>query len=40
MSDRGVTFGDLSDIASERFGNDAKVALDLFHLFGIHGPLV
>lgn len=37
MPNRGMPLGNLSDIAPERFGDDAKVAFDLFHLLGIHG---
>ncbi|HLZ35678.1 MAG TPA: hypothetical protein VKP13_16855 [Nitrospira sp.] len=37
IPNRGMPLGDLSDIASESFGDGAKVAFDLFHLLGVHG---
>ena len=40
MRDRTVPFGELSDVAPEGLSNDAKMALDLFHLFSIHGAFV
>ena len=40
MPNNGMTFRDLADVASERFGNHAKMTFDLFHLLGIHELLV
>jgi hypothetical protein len=40
MPNSGVTFRDLANVASERFGDHAKMTLDLFHLLGVHGALV
>lgn len=40
MSNGGVAFCDLPDIAPERFSHDAKMALDLFRLLGIHGACI
>lgn len=36
----GVAFGNLADIAPERFGDNAKVAFEFFHLLGVHGSSV
>ena len=40
MSNSGVTFRDLANVASEPFGHYAKMTFDLFHLLGVHGSLV
>jgi len=40
MSNGGVTFRDLANVASEPFGHYAKMTFDLFHLLGVHGSLV
>ena len=37
MTNCGVTFRNLTDVASERFSYFAKMTFDLFHLLGIHG---
>jgi hypothetical protein len=40
MPNGGVTFRNLADVASECFGDHAKMTFDLFHLLGVHGSLV
>ncbi len=40
MSNSGVTFRDLANVTSKRFGNHAKMTFDLFHLLGVHGSFV
>jgi hypothetical protein len=40
MSNSGVPFRDLANVASEPFGYYAKMTFDLFHLLGVHGSLV
>ena len=35
-----VTFCNLSDVTSERFGYYAEMTFDLFHLLSVHGSLV
>ena len=40
MSNRGVTFLNLPDVAPQRFGRHANMTFDLFHLLGVHGSVV
>ncbi len=40
MSNSGVTFRNLADVAPQRFGHNTKMTFDLFHLLGVHGVLV
>lgn len=35
-----VAFCNPEDVASERFGYDAKMTVDLFQLLGVHGSFV
>jgi hypothetical protein len=40
MSNGGVPFSDLADVAPQCFGHNAKMTFDLFHLLGVHGSFV
>jgi hypothetical protein len=40
MPNSDVTFCNLSEVASERFGDYAKMTFDFFYLLSIHGSLV
>src|SRR5262245_8388316 len=40
LPDGGVAFSNLADLTSERFGDNAKVAFEFFHLLIVHGSSV